>query len=256
MKKLLFAFCVVCCAQTSAYSQSVYSVDSKKDLIIGALSLGIGISPFFIKNEPENTPGILNKNNVNAFDRSLLFSRNKPLDMLSDNAPFGLALLPIISIVPNIKYANTLLTYSIMYGESLLLTYGTVFSLKNAIIRYRPYMYAGGVPAGKEKDYYNSFPSSATSFAFLSATFLSATFYQEFPESKWKIPIIVGSYALATGVGSMRIFTGAHFPTDVLAGAAIGSLYGWLIPHLHLRQDNKNIKIIPAGNGLVVSLSF
>ncbi|MDR1174523.1 MAG: phosphatase PAP2 family protein [Treponema sp.] len=256
MKKLLLAFCIFYCIQINTFSQSVYSVDLKKDLITGTLSLGIGISTFFIKNEPENIPGILNKNKVNAFDRSLMFPHNKPLDIISDYAPIGLALSPIISIIPNIKHKNTLLTYSIMYGESLLLTYGTVFSLKNAIIRYRPYMYADGVPAGKENDYYNSFPSSAASFAFLGATFLSTTFSHEFPESKWKVPIITGSYALATGIGLMRILTGTHFLTDVFAGAAVGSLYGWLIPRLHLRKDYKNIKIIPAGNGMIVSLSF
>ncbi|MDR1128912.1 MAG: phosphatase PAP2 family protein [Treponema sp.] len=255
MKKLLFVFCIFCCIQMNVSPQSIYSVGLKKDLIIGTLSLGIGIGPFFIDNKPENTPGILDRNEVNAFDRSLMFPHNKPLDIISDNVPFALALLPVISIIPNIKHKNTLLTYSIMYSESLLLTYGTVFSLKNSIIRYRPYMYADGIPDGKEKDYYNSFPSSATAFAFLSATFLSTTFSCEFPESKWKIPVIAGSYALAAGIGAARILTGAHFLTDVLAGAAAGSLYGWLIPRLHLRNDNKDIRIIPTGNGMMVSFS-
>jgi membrane-associated phospholipid phosphatase len=256
MKKILFVFYIFCCIQINTFSQSIYGVDLKRDLIIGTLSFGIGASTFFINNEPENTHDILNKNDVNTFDRSLIFSYNKPLDIISDYAPFSMALLPIISIIPNIKYADTLLTYSIMYAESLLLTYGTVFLLKNAIIRYRPYMYADGIQSGKEKDYYNSFPSSSTSFAFLSATFLSTTFYHEFPESKWKFPIITASYALAAGIGSMRILAGAHFLTDVLAGAALGSLYGCLMPLLHLRNDNKNIKIIPTGDGMIVSFSF
>jgi hypothetical protein len=39
-------------------------------------------------------------------------------------------------------------------------------------------------------------------------------------------------------------------------GVAIGSLYGWLIPWLHLRNDNKKIAIVPTGNGLIVSLKF
>jgi membrane-associated phospholipid phosphatase len=256
MNKLLVVLCIFCRIQMNVFSQSLYSAAIKKDVTMGILSLGVGISPFFISNKPEDIPRILNRNGVNAFDRSLMFSHNRPLDIISDYTPFGLALLPVISIMPNIKHPNALLTYSIMYGESLLLTYGTVFSLKNAIIRYRPYMYAGGVPPGKENDYYNSFPSSAASFAFLSATFLSTTFSHEFPESKWKFPIITGSYALAAGIGLMRILTGTHFLTDVFAGAAIGSLYGWLIPWLHIRKDNGNIKIIPAGNGMIVSLKF
>jgi undecaprenyl-diphosphatase len=201
-------------------------------------------------------PGILNKNEVNIFDRSLMFSYNKPLDIVSDYGVYTLLLLPAFSIIPNIKDTKTLLTYGIMYSEAFLLTYGTVFSLKNAIIRYRPYMYTDSVPGGKEKDYYNSFPSGSTAYAFLGATFLTTTFSREFPESKWKIPLITGSYTLAVGIGAMRVFSGSHFLTDVFAGAAIGSLYGWLIPRLHLKNGNKNFKIIPAGNGMIIFLRF
>jgi membrane-associated phospholipid phosphatase len=256
MKKLLLVFCFFYCVQTNIFSQSVYDIDLKKDLIIGTLSLGIGVSPFFINNDPDYVPCIPNKNGVNSFDKHFMFSYNKPLDLISDYSPYGLVLLPVISIIPNIKHANTLITYGIMYSESLLLTFGTTFSLKSAVIRYRPYMYAGGIPSGKEKDYYNSFPSGATAFAFLSATFFSTTFSQEFPESKWKLPVIIGSYTLAAGVGSMRVFAGSHFLTDVFTAAAIGSLYGWLIPWLHLKTNNEKYAIILPGNGIMVSLRF
>lgn len=255
MKKLLLVFCLLYCVQIHTFSQSVYTADLGKDIIIGTLSLGIGISPFFINNEPENIPGVLNKNDINSFDQSIMFAYNKPLDVISNYGVYSLLLLPILSVVPNIKDINILLTYGVMYGEAFLLTFGTKELLKNAIIRYRPYMYADGVPDGKETDYYNSFPSGSTAYAFLGATFLSTTFSQEFPESKWKLPIIIGSYTLAAGIGSMRLLSGSHFLTDVFAGAAIGSLYGWLIPWLHLK-NNEKYTIIPTGNGIIVSLKF
>jgi len=256
MKKLLIVFCFISCMQINIFSQTVYDLDLKKDLIIGSLSIGMGITPFFINNKPENIPNMLDKNNINNFDRSLMFSYNKYLDWISDYGAYGLALLPVISIVPNINYKNTLLTYGIMYSEALLLTYGTVFTLKNAIIRYRPYMYTDGVPNGKENDYYKSFPSGSTSFAFLGATFLSVTYSQEFPESKWKIPIIIGSYTLAAGIASVRILSGSHFLTDVFTGAAIGSLYGWIIPCLHLKNHDDKLTLVPTGNGILVLVKF
>ncbi|MDR0539473.1 MAG: phosphatase PAP2 family protein [Spirochaetaceae bacterium] len=88
--------------------------------------------------------------------------------------------------------------------------------------------------------------------AFLSAGFLSATFSAEHPESPWKIPVISGSYALAAGIAACRIFSGSHFLSDVLTGAAIVSLYGWLIPALHKRRAG-NAAVTITANEIIVS---
>jgi len=244
------------CAITNIFSQTVYELNLKKDFFLGALSLGISITPFFVNNKPDNIPVNLNKNDINGFDRPLMFSYKKYMDLVSDNSAYALALLPIIAVIPNIKEKNTLLTYLVMYSEALLFTYGTAFTLKNAVIRYRPYMYFDGIHDGKRKDYYKSFPSGAASFSFLGASFLSAAFSREFPESKMKLPVIIGSYSLALTVASLRIASGAHFLTDVLTSAAISSLYGWLIPSFHLRNNNEKLTIIPAVNGIIFSISI
>jgi len=48
-----------------------------------------------------------------------------------------------------------------------------------------------------------------------------------------------------------------HFLTDVLAGAAIGSFYGWLIPFLHKRPNIDNgISFHLTENGGIISLKF
>ncbi|MDR2397321.1 MAG: phosphatase PAP2 family protein [Spirochaetaceae bacterium] len=246
-------------ATSYGHTQSVYTYDLKKDMVLGTVSLGIFISPFFIENVPEHTPDSLHKDVINALDRSLLFSYHKTLDRISDYGVYGMLMLPALSVIGNLDSADTLLTYGIMYTEAFLLTFGTKDLLKNGIIRYRPYMYEDSVPVGilmgKEDDYYNSFPSGSTSLAFLSATFLSTTFSREYSESLWKLPVILGSYTLATSVAAMRIASGSHFITDVLAGAAIGSLYGWIIPFLHRRQ-NSNLVLQVTGTGFLVSLTL
>jgi membrane-associated phospholipid phosphatase len=239
------------------YPDSVFTWDLKNDIILGAISLGVFISPFFINNDPENIPIDLKKSDVNAFDRNLIFSYNKTLDKISDYSVYSLLVLPVVSLVGQVKDKNAWLTYGIMYTEALFLTFGTKDLLKNAIIRYRPYMYYDSVPNGKENDYYNSFPSGSTALVFLSAGFLSSTFSAEYSDSKLKIPIIAGVYTLAAGVATCRIVSGSHFLTDVLVGAGIGSLYGWLIPELHKRQNKeKNIVLNFTGNGFIMSLRF
>jgi membrane-associated phospholipid phosphatase len=255
MKKyLLVSF--FCITTYSLYSQSVFSYDLKKDIIIGGLSFGVFVSPFFVENTPSQIPDSLNKNDINDFDRSLMFSYNKSLDIISDYGVYGMLILPILSVIGTGNDINAWLAYCIMYTEAFLLTFGTKDLLKNTIIRYRPYMYEEGVPEGQESDYYNSFPSGSTSLAFLSATFLSTTFMQEYPGSKYKLPVIIGSYSLATAVSAMRITSGAHFITDVLAGAAIGSFYGWIIPFLHKNNSNNNVTMNVTSNGFLLSIKL
>jgi membrane-associated phospholipid phosphatase len=256
MTKKLFA--AVCFLLTSfnAYPQSVFTYDVKKDIVLGTAALGVFVSPFFVHNEPANIPAGLDKEDVNKLDRSLMFQYNKPLDKASDYGVYGLLVLPALSLAGNVKNAETWLTYGIMYAEAFCLTFGTKDLLKNAVIRYRPYMYSGGIPDGMTNDYYNSFPSGSTALAFLSAGFLGATFSAEYPDSKWKIPVISGAYTLAAGIAACRIASGSHFITDVLAGAAIGSLYGWVIPVLHKKKNGKNLSLNITGNGFLASLVF
>jgi membrane-associated phospholipid phosphatase len=65
-----------------------------------------------------------------------------------------------------------------------------------------------------------SFPSGHTSSAFATATSLSLVF------KKWYVT--VPSYAWAGTVGYSRMHLGVHYPSDVLAGALIGSGCAWL----------------------------
>ncbi|MDR1074198.1 MAG: phosphatase PAP2 family protein [Treponema sp.] len=256
MKKLSLFFCLLTVV-FYGYAESAFTYDMTKDIAIGSLALGVFVSPFFVSNVPEQTPTALDKNHVNAFDRPLMFPYNKPLDLISDFGVYGLLVLPALSLAGNFTDKDALLTYSIMYAEAFLFTFGTKELLKNAVIRFRPYTYANGVPAGLEDDYYNSFPSGSTSLAFLSAGFLSATFSAEHPDSPLNAPIIAGAYALAVGIAACRIFSGSHFLTDVLTGAAIGSLYGWAIPLLHKKQRaGANVSITIAGTGVVASIRF
>jgi membrane-associated phospholipid phosphatase len=74
-----------------------------------------------------------------------------------------------------------------------------------------------------------SFPSGHTSAAFSAATSLSLSY----PE--WYV--IVPSYAWAGTVGYSRMHLGAHYPSDVLAGALIGSGCAWLT-HIVNRKLN------------------
>ena len=241
-----------------SFAQSAYSYDLTKDLIIGGVSVGLTAASLFIDTTSGSVSkdAVLHKSDVNPFDRPLMFNYNKPLDTASSVITCALAVLPVVSLAGNLKNFNAWVTYGIMYGESALLVYGSSELLKSTVMRYRPYFYSGNIPGGQGSDYYKSFPSRHTAFAFMSAGFLTSTFFTEYPDSPWKIPLCAVSYTVAAGIGAARMCSGNHFLSDVLAGAAIGSVYGYLIPWLHLRKDADRVSLVPLSNGLMVALKF
>jgi membrane-associated phospholipid phosphatase len=66
-----------------------------------------------------------------------------------------------------------------------------------------------------------SFPSGHTSQAFFMATLLAHHFHA----SVWLVLLL---YAMALLVGITRMYVGAHYPRDVLAGAILGITWGFL----------------------------
>ena len=98
---------------------------------------------------------------------------------------------------------------------------------------------------------HRSFPSGHTTQAFSLASVV-AEHYDE-----WWIDTI--SYGIAGGVGLARVEQGAHFPSDVAAGALIGTIVGKAI----VRYNNKfhnNVIIWPStdidGAGISLKVEF
>ena len=93
-------------------------------------------------------------------------------------------------------------------------TYGVGYILKKSINRNRPYVPYPILQNYKiEND--SSFPSGSTAVAFSAATSLSLSY------PKWYI--IAPAALYAGGVGYSRLHLGVHYPSDVLAGALLGT---------------------------------
>ena len=69
-----------------------------------------------------------------------------------------------------------------------------------------------------------SFPSGHTSAAFAVATVLSSELSARFPARRWWIRGAL--YTAASSVGFARMYQNAHWPSDVLSGATLGTLSG------------------------------
>jgi membrane-associated phospholipid phosphatase len=122
---------------------------------------------------------------------------------------------------------------------------GTASALTNwskvAFHRPRPYRYvdlAAGSGGAAESGL--SFPSGHTSVAF-AAAFAYWSIHQRRGTARAQAPRIVTLVALAAATGVLRVVAREHFPTDVVAGAALGAAVGWTVPRLYpVRRQRPN----------------
>lgn len=174
----------------------------------------------------------LDVTSVNAFDKSMMFSYNKTFDLASDVLAVSAMLFPAVLFASPMEEWFTI---GIMYAESLTWAFGIKELLKLTVARTRPYMYFENYPEDDvlEGKWNLSFPSGHTTYAFTGAAFSTYVFCRYFPTSLWRYAVGFGSYVLAATTATFRITSGSHFATDVLAGASIGTICGFIVPFIH-----------------------
>jgi len=191
-------------------------------LLLHSLSLQFAFSQTDIE--------LLRKININRnsnFDPTFKFITNS-------ETPIGLSVPLITYGIGGLKKSDTLKNKGVFIAETVLI--GTILttSLKYSIHRPRPFKTYPDIvkltDAGSP-----SFPSGHTSFAFSIATSLSITF------PKWYV--IAPSMLWASSIGYSRMHLGVHYPSDVLAGAIIGSGSAFLCHWLNkkIRSKTKNM---------------
>lgn len=123
----------------------------------------------------------------------------------------------ILAVV--VYWKNSLLTYEILLGTITL--WLVVEFLKFLVRRSRPFVRITETRIVGLRARGRSFPSGHTSQAFFAATLL----IQYFGLNVW---IAILLYTVALLIGITRMYIGAHYPRDVLAGAVLGTVWGLL----------------------------
>jgi membrane-associated phospholipid phosphatase len=167
---------------------------------------------------------------VNAFDRNAMFPYSKGLDVASEITQYAAFLAPAVFLAasPPAGY----LGIGVMYAGSTVLAYGARTGLKHAVKRDRPYMYSNERNVGEidDGDEDASFPSGHAIMAFSGAAFTATLFALRYPQSKLRTPVTVAVFAVAGTTAALRVASGEHFMSDVIAGALIGSFSGFIVP--------------------------
>jgi hypothetical protein len=132
-------------------------------------------------------------------------------------------------------------TYGMMFLESTAITVGATTVTKNIIRDPRPYIYSADAPLEmkQQPDARLSFFSGHAALSFASMTFFAETYSKYYPDNSNHNLIWLGSMTLAGTTAILRVFSGRHFPLDILVGSAVGFAVGKMIPVLHEKSSDQ-----------------
>ncbi len=234
----VFLFAALSCTLLTNAPQPVHAdsflVDPLADGIV--LSSGLvlaGVSEAFFHRPAPADLGIADINTVNGFDRLAVFSYSHGLDVASDIALYTMLAVPAVMAA----FAGTdgAVSMLIPYLECIAYADFTKNLLKYLLPRQRPWLYMAGEPGSNPSKWEtnDSFPSGHTTLSFAAAVFGLFAFAEYFPNSPYLYLFAAGDLGLATATATLRVVSGMHFLTDVIAGAALGAAFGSLLPLIH-----------------------
>ena len=233
-------------APSEAEPFPIYWLQLDRDLIL----IGLGLAVWTVNiarsrdtvADPCSAPDSCNPSQVNSFDRFATDQHSSSAERASD-----------VTRALTIASTGTLELYMllgrwdqkgrgvfadlIVDGEVVLLTTALTSLLERSTGRLRPLIYREPPLAPgsqRNSDDVASFPSGHTSTAFAAASAGCTTFVRRMRPGWGKALVACApGFALSALTGVLRVAAGRHFPTDVLAGAALGITIGVAVPLLH-----------------------
>ena len=145
-----------------------------------------------------------------------------------------------------------------MVTEALVVNLALTTMLKRLVARRRPAFHYDrttygefGLDSGEE---FLSFPSGDTSIAFsVASAATTVAFLRGYAAAPY---VLAAGATLSTGVALLRVAADVHWPTDVFAGALLGTLVGTGIPLLlHGRRDGERDPVDSGSASLLPTVS-
>ncbi len=194
----------------------------------------------------------LDINDINSFDRGAASNFSGTAQDASDIILYTGAILPFITLFNNNCRAETK-AISFMAVETFLVTLGVTNITKALVQRQRPFNFnpeaqlSMKLTADARVSFFSGHTSVTTAMSFMSAKVLTDLH----PDIKHKGLIWTTAAVIPATIGFLRFKAGRHFPTDVIAGYAVGATIGYLIPTLH-KSEKLHLDLHASGLGLTL----
>ncbi len=165
-------------------------------------------------------------------------------------------------------------TDALLLAETLAFTGLATELIKSAVDRTRPFAHllptavdardrGALVEDLAEADRSRSFPSAHTSLSFAAATASAMLLTLKPLDRRRRVAVGLAwglGMSVATTTAILRVVAGKHYPTDVIAGAALGAGIGAAVPLAHLprRPDRVRVSVWRArsGGGLMLTAAL
>jgi len=178
-------------------------------------------------------------------------------------APGARAVGPLLAVTGSLARNPTMSDIGIHVSESYAAAAVAVFIVKGIAGRARPYTVSSesaydfelgrGFP---HREPYSSFPSGHATGSFAFAASITVEAARRWPAHK----VLIGGLAYGGAIldGVSRVYRDMHWPSDVAAGAVLGTVSGLLVTrHQHAHPNNRldafarRVTFAPQGNNAV-----
>jgi hypothetical protein len=222
-----------------------YQLDLELDLSLMLVGAGTA-SAFLVLDDSGRGPAcapVCDASKINAFDRPAAGLYDEGWSSVGDIGVFATMAVPPLLVFLDEGLENGA-NDNLVIVEAALISAALQVSLSYAIERPRPRVYSDEAPLAERTD-----ANAARSFysghvaETMAVTVAGMRTFQRLgkPATAWAV---LGAGTLGTGfVGVARVASGGHFPSDVLAGAAVGAGVGLALPALH----DDHVRVLPTG---------
>lgn len=218
-----------------------YYLSLKREVVYTGLGIGsLGLGGYLRSRVDELTLMDLNPGEINRFDRISTEMSSELADKWSD-----------YTLLASLGISGTLLLgresrqdffkISVMFLEVMAISNGLTQISKSIFQRPRPYVFDENwdpirILSSNDRA---AFVSGHTSESAAGTFFFARVFSDYYPDSKLKPYVWAVGFGLPALTGYLRIRSGNHYPTDVIAGYVLGAAVGYLVPTFHKKVLNR-----------------
>ncbi len=249
-------------------TENPYRLDFKRELPFILASGSILGAGFLVSALDDTKPfteeqlANLNIGSINSFDRRSVFNQSSSAASASDYIRTGITIFPLLLLTEH-HTKQDISALLVMSTEVMAITYGLTSITKNVANRTRPNAFNPAIPldertsSGARESFFSGHTSHTAAASFFLAKVIS-DYHPNMAKGK-KIALWTLGAGIPATTAYLRVKAGKHFPTDVMAGYAVGAFTGWLVPHLHKAKKSNpfsklNWQVYPTAGGMQVSL--